>query len=173
MKINLKRKENIIVLCIIVAVIIFASSIPIKTDATKQSKVYKAYLGDVNLDGKVTSEDSRLILRMSVGLEKEKTLADINQDGKITSEDSRLALRMSVGEEKLKQVDTYIDRFGNASILYKQNDATNKNQEYRGRYKEGKYINKKETKLLKPNSIIFSIYKNKFTFKKNINEKLY
>lgn len=140
MRINLKKKENIIVLGIIMVVLSIVSIIPINTNAAIKSKYYKAYLGDVDLDGKVTSADSRLILRMSVGLEEEKALADINRDGKISSEDSRLALKMSVEEESLKQIDTYVDRFGNVAILYKQNDSTNKNQKYLGRYNNGKYI---------------------------------
>ena len=112
MKINLKKKENFIVLGIVLYVVCIIAIVPINTKAavTKKS-AYTAYLGDVNLDGKVTSEDSRLILRMSVGSEKEKALADVNQDGAVTSEDSRLALRMSTGTEKLKKVNTYIDRF--------------------------------------------------------------
>ncbi len=63
------------------------------------------YLGDVDLDSKVTSADSRLILRHSIGLEEfnsfQLRLADLNRDGQITAEDARLALRTSVGTEPL------------------------------------------------------------------------
>lgn len=58
-------------------------------------------LGDIDGDGKVTSSDSRLALRASVGLETlsedQKKAADINGDGKITASDSRDILRKSVG----------------------------------------------------------------------------
>lgn len=60
-------------------------------------------LGDVNQDGKVGSDDSRTILRASVGLENlnelQKDIADINRDGKVDSADAREALRRSVGLE--------------------------------------------------------------------------
>ena len=62
--------------------------------------------GDVDFDGKVTANDSRLILRASTDLETlnstQKNLADINRDGQINSADARLALRTSVGSEKIK-----------------------------------------------------------------------
>ncbi len=69
------------------------------------------YYGDVDNDKKVTSEDARLILRYSVGLEKftdtQKTVADMDRDGKITTEDARLALRTSIGLEKLDWTSIY------------------------------------------------------------------
>lgn len=59
--------------------------------------------GDVNLDGKVTADDARAILRASAGLEKldgqAAKNADMNDDGKITAEDARSALRKSAGLE--------------------------------------------------------------------------
>ena len=64
-------------------------------------------LGDVNGDKKVGSDDARLALRASVGLENIKkgtaafTAADANKDQKIGSDDARLILRASVGLEKL------------------------------------------------------------------------
>ena len=66
-------------------------------------------LGDVNADGKVTSDDARLALRFSAGMEKpssaEKTAADINKDGLITIEDVKLimadALDLETYEESL------------------------------------------------------------------------
>ena len=57
-------------------------------------------MGDVDMDGKVTSADSLLILRASVGLEKlddvQMKLADVDGDGKITSADALEILRRSV-----------------------------------------------------------------------------
>ena len=61
--------------------------------------------GDVNGDGKVGSDDARLALRRSVGLETfaegsaEYRAADVNADGKVGSDDARLILRASVGLE--------------------------------------------------------------------------
>ena len=61
--------------------------------------------GDANCDGELTSEDARLALRCSVGLEEalcyrydsRKFLADITGDGVVTAEDARAILRCSVG----------------------------------------------------------------------------
>ena len=59
-----------------------------------------AIAGDADGDGKLTSQDARLILRHSVSLERIDDAflvqSDITGDGKITSEDARLALRASV-----------------------------------------------------------------------------
>ena len=60
-------------------------------------------LGDVDLDGKITSSDARLAMRYAVGLELATenaiALGDMDADGKITSADARLILRNSVGLE--------------------------------------------------------------------------
>ena len=60
--------------------------------------------GDINGDGKITSEDARLALRASVGAEKltdrQKDAADMDNDGNVTAADSRLILRKSVGLDK-------------------------------------------------------------------------
>ena len=53
--------------------------------------------GDVDSDGKITSNDSLLIIRASVGLEKltdiGMVIADVDCDGKITSADGLFVLR--------------------------------------------------------------------------------
>lgn len=60
-------------------------------------------LGDFDLDGSVTSEDARLTLRASVGLETPDAdtvlRADVDNSGKIESSDARLVLRLAVGLE--------------------------------------------------------------------------
>ena len=69
----------------------------------------ESVLGDVNADGKITSDDARLALRYSANMEKpsasEKTAADINKDGSITIEDVKLlmadALDLETYEEGL------------------------------------------------------------------------
>lgn len=64
-----------------------------------------SYLGDVNVDKKLTAADARAILRYSANLEKLKDsvihLADVNGDGQISAADARLALRMSANLEPL------------------------------------------------------------------------
>ena len=60
-------------------------------------------MGDVNGDGKVTSADARITLRVSAGIEDESAVifvsADVNEDGKITSADARFILRKAAGIE--------------------------------------------------------------------------
>lgn len=61
--------------------------------------------GDIDHDGAVTSNDSRYILRESVGLEIpemfSKLISDTDGDGVITAADARKSLRTSVGMEKM------------------------------------------------------------------------
>ena len=69
----------------------------------KQSAVYEynenILMGDANSDGKITSNDARLILRFSAKLEKftekQKEICDINKDGSVNASDARIALKMS------------------------------------------------------------------------------
>lgn len=69
----------------------------------------ESILGDVNGDGKITSDDARLALRYSAGMEKpssaKKTAADVNKDGAVTVEDVKLimsdALDLATYEESL------------------------------------------------------------------------
>ena len=79
--------------------------------------------GDVNLDGKVGSDDARLALRASVKLEllrdNAMRAADADHDSEITAADARLILRASVGLETLsapsqESVQTVVYRAKNA-----------------------------------------------------------
>ncbi|MBR6407795.1 MAG: hypothetical protein IKS19_04335 [Clostridia bacterium] len=60
---------------------------------------YKA--GDCDMDGKITSSDSLLILKAVIGSEKLKEeqikLADVDSDGIVTSTDALIVLKMSIG----------------------------------------------------------------------------
>lgn len=55
--------------------------------------------GDVNLDGEITAEDSRLALRASANLEsltnKQKQAADMNSSGTVEAADARIILQLS------------------------------------------------------------------------------
>lgn len=68
------------------------------------SNSFAAKLGDVDCDGKITSADSRLILRKSVQFSDTQSipdaLADIDMDGEVTPEDSRMALKVSTLDKK-------------------------------------------------------------------------
>ena len=66
--------------------------------------VYKDnFIGDADLDGRLTSSDARITLRAAVGIEKlpEKNIlaADVNGDESITSDDARIIIRAAVGLE--------------------------------------------------------------------------
>lgn len=63
------------------------------------------YMGDINGDGKVRSDDARMILRHTARIEslseEQQKYADLTGDGKILSEDARLVLRMAARLESL------------------------------------------------------------------------
>ncbi len=105
--------------------------------------------GDADVDGKVTAEDARLILRTSVGLHTPviffRPVFDTDCDGDITASDARKALRIAVGLEKndssqqakekqaqslmnavsskeLKGLMTDICAIGSRSVIYPKNN---------------------------------------------------
>ncbi len=67
----------------------------------------ESVLGDVNGDGKITSDDARLALRFSAAMEKptssEKTSADINKDGLITINDVKLIMADAIDLESYEE----------------------------------------------------------------------
>ena len=75
-----------------------SATIHYNSDGTpKNNSIY----GDLDNDGSITSADSLMILRQSVGLEKfndtQVKQADVDQDNEITSADALEVLRASVG----------------------------------------------------------------------------
>lgn len=64
-----------------------------------------AILGDIDMDGKITAADARLLLRYTAKMtdltSAQKNLADVNKDGKITAADARLVLRVAAKLEVL------------------------------------------------------------------------
>ncbi len=67
--------------------------------------------GDVDQNGQITADDSRLVSRGSTDLSEltdlQIKLADVDGDGQITSADARLVLRYSVGLETKFPADIY------------------------------------------------------------------
>ncbi len=65
----------------------------------------EAQLGDIDMNGKITAADARILLRYTAKLTDltaaQKKLSDVNQDGKITAADARLVLRVSAKLEVL------------------------------------------------------------------------
>lgn len=74
-------------------------------EASANTPVSAGFLGDANLDGKVTAADAAEILRAVVGLselnETAQFFADVNQDGYVTAADAAFILRAVVGLEVL------------------------------------------------------------------------
>lgn len=91
------------IICILIAVIMSLGMFSVCAAALNE-----VTYGSVNGDKEVKSDDARLILRASVGLEKfgisELKAADLDYDGNISSADARLCLRMSVGLTVTKPV---------------------------------------------------------------------
>ena len=62
-------------------------------------------IGDIDNNGKVTTADARLVLRIAVGLESIESYSvpleavDMNGDGKIATSDARIVLRKALGLE--------------------------------------------------------------------------
>lgn len=69
---------------------------------------YKAMLGDLDGDKKISYADNRLMSRYLSGLEKfnleQQVNADIDNDGRITSADARLLSRRELGVRRIKFV---------------------------------------------------------------------
>ena len=90
---------------------LYISAYTVKDGRLKQIDSYglrkdsvKFLQGDADLDGKVTSADARLTLRIAVGLDDvtpiTKAAADYDGDVRVSSADARLVLRASVGLEQ-------------------------------------------------------------------------
>lgn len=110
MKKNIKK-----ILFAILSLFLLLSCVTIMATATETVSI----AGDVNFDGKLTSDDARLILRASVGLETLKPpegsgtdmdfiLGDIDMNGKISAIDARICIRAVVGLGSLSPIVTDI-----------------------------------------------------------------
>lgn len=76
----------------------------IKTfEVTVEKQLY--ILGDINMDGSITSADARLALRQAANLENltdiQREAADVDKDGNITASDARTILRVAANLESL------------------------------------------------------------------------
>ncbi len=82
-------------------------------DSYYTSSTSTLMLGDVDFDNKITSADSLLQLRASVGLENfndfQWVIGDVDRNSEITSYDALLTLRASVNLEKGTTIGTVLD----------------------------------------------------------------
>lgn len=76
----------------------------LSSDAASEERFVKFSgdtFGDIDCNKTVTSEDARIALRISVGLENKRDylylMGDMDHDGKITASDAREILRVAVG----------------------------------------------------------------------------
>lgn len=80
--------------------IIFAITVVCIFSIILMPNIYAGVHGDLDRNGKITSEDARCILRLSIGAEETQKddilYGDFDNDGRITSNDARLVLRKSV-----------------------------------------------------------------------------
>ena len=69
---------------------------------------FAALLGDVDGNGKVSTEDARTALRAAIGLDRltdeQKRLADADGNGNITTNDARSILRTAIGLDPLYEI---------------------------------------------------------------------
>ncbi len=79
-------------------------SLCLTANATETDTPVTFHMGDVNLDGSITADDARLILRTAVGLDSITREAivygDCDFDSSIGASDARLTLRTAVGLEE-------------------------------------------------------------------------
>lgn len=102
------KHKSVRLLCILLSVLLTAMSSIVISGAT-----VKFPLGDMDLDGIVTSADARFALRCSVELEvfsvAHQKVGDVNGDGVISADDARRILRVSVGLEKLSSESVSVE----------------------------------------------------------------
>lgn len=76
-------------------------------DETTHPDELEINMGDVDMDGKLTAADARLVLRRAARIitftMEQEALADVDDDGKITANDARLLLRVTSGLETLDE----------------------------------------------------------------------
>ena len=89
-------KKKILSLVLVLAITISIFSIGLTTNAAS------ALWGDANGDGKVTTSDALIVLRVAAGIEdnlsaEARRLCDVNEDGFITLFDARKILRSAAG----------------------------------------------------------------------------
>ena len=89
-------KKKILALALVLSVVVSVFSIGLTTNAAS------ALWGDANGDGKVTTGDALIVLRVAAGIEdnlsaEAKRLCDVNEDGYITLFDARKILRAAAG----------------------------------------------------------------------------
>lgn len=106
----MKSVKKSIALLITVVLVFFSSMPSVFAEGANENEksIYTKY-GDADADGNVTAEDARLLLRVSVELDKTPDdpmflyASDVDYDGVITASDARIVLRAAVDLEELDE----------------------------------------------------------------------
>ena len=112
---NFIFKRHSVILSVLAIILTFALTFTgiavAKQVMAATKKETRPMYGDVDLDGRITSEDARLALRAAVELDhydpgsEQFKRADYDCDGRIDSEDARSILRVAVELDPVKYID--------------------------------------------------------------------
>ena len=130
-------KKKILALALVLSVLVSVFSIAITTNAAS------ALWGDANGDGKVTTGDALIVLRVAAGIEdnlsaEARRLCDVNEDGYITLFDARKILRSAAGLINLQPTGAF-SGFNGGGIFETKEDLVSYFNKNLNRIKEEKY----------------------------------
>lgn len=130
-------KKKILALALVLAITVSVFSIGLTTNAAS------ALWGDANGDGKVTTGDALIVLRVAAGIEdnlsaEAKKLCDVNEDGYITLFDARKILRGAAGLINLQPTGAF-SGFNGGGIFETKEELVSYFNKNLNRIKEEKY----------------------------------
>lgn len=117
----MKRKLLSLILALVMVASMLSLSLVAEAAATD-------VLGDANCDGKVTSDDALIVLRIAAGIEDDlspeiKALCDTNNDGALTLYDARQILRASASLISLEKTGLFKGFSSDYSGITNQQEA--------------------------------------------------
>ena len=129
-------KKKILSLVLVRAVLLSVFSVAIPTNAAS------ALWGDANGDGKVTTGDALIVLRVAAGIDdfsaETKKLCDVNEDGYITLFDARKILRSAAGLINLQPTGAF-SGFNGGGVFKTKDELVNYFNKNLNRIKEEQF----------------------------------
>lgn len=130
-------KKKILSFVLVLSVLISVFSVAVTTNAAS------ALWGDANGDGKVTTGDALIVLRVAAGIEdnlseEAKKLCDVNEDGYITLFDARKILRSAAGLINLQPTGAF-SGFNGGGIFETEEELVNYFNKNLNRIKEEQF----------------------------------
>lgn len=130
-------KKKILALALVLSIVVSVFSIGLTTNAAS------ALWGDANGDGKVTTGDALIVLRVAAGIEdnlsaEARRLCDVNEDGYITLFDARKILRSAAGLINLQPTGAF-SGFNGGGIFETKEDLVSYFNKNLNRIKEEKF----------------------------------